>query len=126
MNIEFYYSKEEDNLIEVLNSNGKINIAGYEKLVANTIDAAKEKHVPVIKLEDDNVLFIQVGEVLHPMTKEHLISKIYAVTDKGDVYKKVLDFEDTPEFTIDVSGAKKVDVYSYCNMHGLWKSSVEL
>lgn len=126
MNIDFYYSKENDNLIEVLNLNKDINIEGYEKLIANTTDGAKEKHVPVLKIEDDSILFVQVGEVMHPMSEEHLISKIYVVTDKGDVCKKVLSASDMPEITMDVTGAKKVDVYSYCNLHGLWKASIEL
>ncbi len=128
MNIEFLYSKNEDRLIEIVNINGdeSVSISGFERLVPNTVDAAKEKHVPVIRLEDDNILYIQVGEVLHPMTSDHLISKLYIVTDKGDLIKKVLTDTDKPELTVDIKDAKKVDVYAYCNLHGLWKTSIEI
>lgn len=125
MNIDFYYSKEKNNLIEILNATEEVTFAGYEKLIPNTVDAAKEKHVPVVSIEDDNMLFVQVGEVSHPMTKEHLISAIYIVTDKGNMFKKVLTEEDIPEVTFDISNAKKVDVYAYCNLHGVWKASIE-
>ncbi len=125
MNIDFYYSKEQNNLIEVLNSSQEINLDGYERLIPNTVDAAQEKHVPVVKIEDDNMLFIQVGEVSHPMTEEHLISAIYVLTDDGNMYKKILTKNDMPEYTVDIGSAKKVDVYAYCNLHGVWKTRVE-
>ena len=126
MNLDFYYSKEQNNLIVVLNSSKEINIDGYEKLIPNTVDAAHEKHVPVVNVEDDGMLFIQVGEVSHPMTEEHLISAIYVVTDNGDMYKKVLTKDDMPEFSVDISSAKEVKVYAYCNLHGVWMTKVEL
>ena len=116
MNIDFYYSKEQDNLIEVLNSDQAINIEGYERLIPNTVDVAHEKHVPVVKIENDNMMFIQVGEVSHPMTEEHLISAIYVLTDDGSMYKKVLSKDDMPEYTVDIDSAKKVDV---------WKTRIE-
>ena len=50
------------------------------ELKANTTDAATEKHVPVVKAED-NKLFVEVGEVTHPMTEEHLIQFVYVETD---------------------------------------------
>ena len=43
-----------------------------QELVADTVDAAKEKHVPVI-IKDGNKVTVKVGEVPHPMTKEHYI-----------------------------------------------------
>ena len=48
------------------------------ELVANTTDAATEKHVPVLSIEGD-VLTVKVGEVAHPMKEEHLITEIFAV-----------------------------------------------
>ena len=38
MNIEFYYSKEQNNLVEVLNSKQDVSINGYEKINPNTVD----------------------------------------------------------------------------------------
>ena len=45
------------------------------KLVENTVDAAREKHVPVVAAEGSGIL-VKVGETPHPMTPEHYISWI--------------------------------------------------
>ena len=90
------------------------------ELVANTTDAATEKHVPVLSIEGD-VLTAKVGEVAHPMTEEHLITAIFAV-----VGNKVLTADDEPVATIALGGYKgTVEVYEYCNLHGLWKAEIE-
>ncbi len=41
------------------------------ELVANTTDAAQEKHVPVVEKDGDK-LIVSVGSVEHPMTEEHI------------------------------------------------------
>ena len=84
----------------------------------NTVDAAKEKHVPVVK-EEDNKIIINVGEVDHPMEEEHYIEWIEVIFD-GKVIRKILKPGDKPE----VKFCKKSDDYTvraYCNLHGLWK-----
>ncbi len=46
--------------------------AGYAEVVANSVDAATEKHVPVIDVQrEGHVLNVTVGEVEHPMEAEH-------------------------------------------------------
>ena len=50
-----------------------------KSLIANTTDAAQEKHVPVVEVEG-NKITIKVGSVPHPMTPEHLIAWIYLQT----------------------------------------------
>ena len=51
--------------------------AGYTEVAANSVDAATEKHVPVIDLQrDGHVLNVTVGEVEHPMEPEHYIEWI--------------------------------------------------
>ena len=52
------------------------------ELVANTEDAAKEKHVPVIE-QDGNIVTVKVGSVEHPMLDEHYIQFIYLLTKEG-------------------------------------------
>ena len=52
------------------------------ELVANTTDAATEKHVPVVTVDGSNV-HVEVGSTLHPMTEEHLIAFVVLVTEKG-------------------------------------------
>lgn len=89
-------------------------------IVPNTVDAASEKHKPVVKM-NANIVNVQVGEVLHPMTEEHYISMIILQTNKG-VYAKNLRPLDQPmaNFSLD-KGEKIITVLAYCNLHGLWK-----
>ena len=94
------------------------------ELVANTTDAATEKHVPVLSIEGD-VLTAKVGEVAHPMTEEHLITAIFAVVG-NKVLRADLTADDEPVATFALGGYKgTVEVYEYCNLHGLWKAEIE-
>ena len=127
--ISLYVCKKCGNLIEVLNDNPtlKLNCCNEEmqKIVANTTDAAIEKHVPVINIEG-NLVYIKVGEIMHPMTEEHYIQAIYVVDDLGNMQKIVLTPNDNPEISVKINdNAKKLNVYSYCNLHGLWKCEID-
>ena len=91
------------------------------ELVANTVDAAKEKHIPVVTLNGDLVEVV-VGSVLHPQTEAHLINFIVVETTNG-VYRKDLTPEDEPKASFKLQADEKVvNVYAYCNLHGLWKA----
>lgn len=91
-----------------------------KQLKANTTDGAKEKHVPVVDVKD-GVVNVVVGSVLHPQTPEHLIEFIVVVTTNG-VYRKDLTPEDEPKASFALlPGEKVLEVYEYCNLHGLWK-----
>ena len=130
MELNLYYCEICKNLIEVLNTNPsvKISCCGKEmtKIEPNTVDAATEKHIPFVNIED-NTLFISVGEVLHPMTDEHYISRIYVLDDLGNMQKISLNSSETPEFSVRFNeNAKKLKIYSYCNLHGLWKKEIDL
>lgn len=89
------------------------------ELVANTTDAATEKHVPVVTVEN-GVLTAVVGEVEHPMLDEHYITWIFVETDKGG-HRKVLKPGEKAEFVLNLCDEKPLAVYEYCNLHGLWK-----
>lgn len=128
--LNLYYCETCKNLVEVLNNNPtlKLQCCGKDmkKIESNTTDAATEKHMPVINIED-NSLFIQVGEVMHPMSEEHYISCIYVVDDLGNYEKITLTPSDNPEVSVDFNeNAKKLNIYSYCNLHGLWKKEIDL
>jgi superoxide reductase len=94
-----------------------------KELVANSTDAANEKHIPVVTV-DGNKVTVVVGEVEHPMTEAHLIQWIVLETKKGS-QKKVLSATDAPraEFTLE-EGDEAVAAYEYCNLHGLWKKEI--
>ncbi len=94
-----------------------------KELVANTTDAATEKHVPVVKV-DGNKVAVEVGSTLHPMTPEHLIEWIVLETDKGyTVHHLTADDEPKTAFVL-ADDEKAVAVYEYCNLHGLWKKEL--
>jgi superoxide reductase len=89
---------------------------------ANTVDAAKEKHVPVLETENSGVL-VKVGAVPHPMTEEHSILWVEVIN--GDyVNRKYLHPGDAPEAEFYVSKQPGLVVRAYCNLHGLWESKI--
>lgn len=89
------------------------------KLVENTVDAAKEKHVPVLEKIDGGYR-VKVGDVAHPMVEDHYIEWIELVAG-GKAYREFLSPGAAPEATFLVD-ASEVTVRAYCNLHGLWKS----
>ena len=90
-----------------------------KKMVENTVDAAKEKHVPVIEKNGDTVT-VKVGSVPHPMEEKHYIEWIELSV--GDtVLTKMLKPGETPEAEFCVAGLSgDVKAREYCNIHGLW------
>lgn len=84
----------------------------------NTVDAAKEKHVPVIEKTADGVL-VKVGSVEHPMQDSHFIEWIQLLAD-GKAYRQFLNPGEKPVATFKVEG-KDLSAREYCNLHGLWK-----
>lgn len=94
-----------------------------ELLEPNTVDAALEKHVPVISVDGSSVK-VAVGSVAHPMTPEHYIVFIVLETEKG-FQEAALSPGDAPESLFSVAeGDAPVAAYAYCNLHGLWKAEV--
>jgi superoxide reductase len=85
----------------------------------NTVDAAKEKHVPVIE-KTDTGFKVKVGSVPHPMEAKHYIEWIELQAD-GKSYFKFLKPGDAPEADFEIK-ATKVTAREYCNLHGLWKA----
>ncbi|MGL5439798.1 MAG: desulfoferrodoxin family protein [Filifactoraceae bacterium] len=120
---KFMICKHCGNLVEMVHSAGvKIMCCGeaMEEIVANTTDASQEKHVPVVSVEESKVR-VSVGSVAHPMTQEHHINWIYLVSDEG-VQRKHLAVDAQPDVEFYVSNQKNIEVYAYCNLHGLWKA----
>ena len=88
-----------------------------EEIIPNTVDAAYEKHVPVIEHNGDHV-FVKVGSVAHPMLDVHYIEWIILETATG--FQKVdLHPGDEPIASFAVT-EPVVAAYEYCNLHGLW------
>ncbi len=92
--------------------------APMEHMVENTVDAAKEKHVPVVEKVAGGYK-VTVGGVAHPMEETHWIMWIDLIAG-GKVYRQYLNPGDAPEafFPVEDAGAYARE---YCNLHGLWK-----
>lgn len=92
-----------------------------KELKPNTTDAANEKHVPVVTV-DQNRVHVKVGSVTHPMSEEHYIEWIVLSTNKGN-YRRILHPNDAPEadFLL-VDGEVVEKAYAYCNLHSLWSN----
>lgn len=122
---KFYICEHCGNLIEMVNNAGvPVMCCGQKmtKLEAGTVDASKEKHIPVVSVEEDTVK-VEVGSVTHPMVEEHSILWVYLQTDKG-CQRKNLEVGKEPVVTFALSNEKPVSVYAYCNLHGLWKTEI--
>jgi superoxide reductase len=120
--LEIYKCELCGNIVEVLHEGKGELVCCHQpmKLVTeNTVDAAKEKHVPVIEVLDHGIK-VKVGSVAHPMEEKHYIEWIELVAD-GKAYRQFLKPGDAPEavFCID---AKEITAREYCNLHGLWKA----
>jgi superoxide reductase len=85
----------------------------------NTVDAAKEKHVPVVE-KIDSGFKVTVGSVPHPMEEKHYIEWIEVIAD-GKAYRQFLKPGQKPEAIFPIE-AGKVTAREYCNLHGLWKA----
>jgi superoxide reductase len=119
--LEIYKCELCGNIVEVLHGGGgELVCCGQpmKLMTENTVDAAKEKHVPVIEKTADGYL-VKVGAVPHPMEEKHWIEWVELVAD-GKAYRQFLKPGDKPEATFCVK-ADKVYAREYCNLHGLWK-----
>ncbi len=139
--LELYKCDICNNLVEVvLEGEGELVCCGeiMRKLEPKNNEKQeaemKDKHIPIIEQKDDGIL-IRVGEVPHPMTKEHHISFIEAVSDDEKyVKRKYFEIDESPDLYIkcnckDNDGENKSDMKCYCektkakcycNIHELW------
>ncbi len=125
MNERFFICEHCGNLIGMIHDAGvPMMCCGQKmtKIVPGTVDASKEKHIPVVSVEDNTVKVV-VGSVEHPMQAEHHIAWVYLQTDKGG-QRKNLAIDSAPEVVFALAEEKPVAVYAYCNLHGLWKTDI--
>jgi superoxide reductase len=112
------------NIISYVKSSGAAVVCCGEpmrEIIANSTDAAGEKHIPVAK-RTGNKLQVTVASVLHPMTPEHHIEWILAAqSDRTECVKLKPTGSPTAEFYVNDG---KVTVYEYCNLHGLWVANL--
>ncbi|MHC1742159.1 MAG: desulfoferrodoxin [Syntrophobacteraceae bacterium] len=110
------------NIVDVLHGGGGELVCCGQPMklfVENTVDAAKEKHVPVVEKTASGYK-VKVGSVSHPMEEKHYIEWVELIA--GDqVYRQFLYPGQAPEAEFCVK-AENVVAREYCNLHGLWKA----
>jgi len=119
--LQVYKCEHCGNIVEVLHGGaGELVCCGQPMvlLTENTVDAAREKHVPVVEKIDGGVK-VSVGSVAHPMEENHYIEWIELLAD-GKAYRQFLEPGDAPEATFDIE-ADQVFAREFCNLHGLWR-----
>ena len=120
--LEVYKCELCGNIVEVIHEgSGDLVCCGepMKLFKENTVDAAKEKHVPVVEKTADGYK-VTVGSVPHPMEEKHYIEWVELVVD-GQAYRQFLKPGEKPEATFCIK-ADKVVAREYCNLHGLWKA----
>ena len=122
--LELYKCNICGNIVEVvLSGEGELVCCGQPmELLAEkdySDEMLQEKHVPVIKMEEDNIE-VRVGAVPHPMTEEHYIQFIEAYSkDKRYVKRKYLFPNEEPVLKLKCD-CKDTMARELCNIHGLW------
>jgi superoxide reductase len=121
--INFFRCSICGNIIGLIkNGGGQLVCCGkpMAKLEANTTDASAEKHVPVAERKGGK-LYVKVGSAEHPMTEAHYIEWI-AVSDGTSTQRIALSPPSKPEAVF--VDKDNVEIYAYCNLHGLWKATI--
>ena len=120
--LQIYKCEVCGNIVEMLHAGaGQMVCCGQPMKLykENTMDAAKEKHVPVIEKTAAGIK-VKVGSVAHPMEEKHYIEWIEVIAD-GKTYRQFLHPGEAPEATFELK-ADEVTAREYCNLHGLWKA----
>lgn len=90
-----------------------------ERLIPNTEEIYKDKHIPVVEVIE-NIALIKIGGEMHPHTYEHHVKFIVVETNKR-IARKNLNPEEEPVFKMCLCRDEKIlRVYEYCNIHGLF------
>ncbi len=119
--LEIYKCEVCGNMVEMIHTGqGSLVCCGQpmKLMKENSVDAATEKHVPVIE-KVDNGYKVAVGSVAHPMEEKHYIEWIELVAGER-AYRQFLNPGDAPEAFF-CTDAKNVTAREFCNLHGVWK-----
>ena len=126
MELKFYKCMNCGNIITYMENKGiPVMCCGNQmaQLVPGAVDAAQEKHVPVVAVNGGKVT-VTIGSVEHPMVEEHYIQWI-ALEAKEGAQVKYLEPGAKPEAVFVLSETDEaVAAYEYCNLHGLWKADI--
>ncbi|MEG1060464.1 MAG: desulfoferrodoxin family protein [Oscillospiraceae bacterium] len=123
--VKFFLCEHCKNMVDMIFDSGVPMMCCGQKmtaLVPNSVEAATEKHIPVVSISG-NTVTVTVGSVLHPMLAEHHIAWIALETTAG-VYRKALEAGKEPVAVFTLTDEKPITAYEFCNLHGLWKKDI--
>lgn len=121
---EIYKCNVCGNIVEVLHTGvGELVCCGQpmQLMNANIVDAAKEKHVPVVEISDDKIV-VKIGSEPHPMEEKHYIEWIEVLENGEPIARARLKPGDKPEATFCLCKTQGITAREYCNLHGLWRN----
>lgn len=122
---QFFRCAKCGNLVELIEKGAGVLVccgSEMQEVQANSVEASQEKHIPQVSRKG-NQLSVEVGSAPHPMLSEHWISWI-AVAQGNKTQRATLQPGEAPKAVFSAEEGPAV-VYSYCNLHGLWKVEVE-
>lgn len=124
MEMKFYQCSICGQIVAIVEETGAALVCCGEdmtEIIPGSVDAAHEKHVPVIAV-DGNHVTVTVGSVPHPMTGAHYIEWIALETKCGNQRKQLKPGSEPKACFCLCEGDEVVAAYAYCNLHGLWKA----
>lgn len=89
-----------------------------------TEDFLGEKHIPIFFIKHKK-LFIQVGSNEHPTSLDHHIEWVAVKTNVRHQRIPLFPGERARIMIPLVCGEEVLEIYAYCNIHGLWKRNVD-
>jgi len=120
---KIYFCTHCHNVVESLwNGTGTLVCCNdpMKELVENTVDAAKEKHIPVGTLNGTK-LSVKVGSAAHPMDPDHYILCVEVCDGQKVLRHDFKEGDAKAEAEFEVSGSGPFELRAFCNKHGLWK-----
>lgn len=90
------------------------------ELTFNIVESSSEKHLPQVSFSN-NLMNVSIGSITHPMSKDHLIEWVFIEYGNGGEF---IYLNNEPFIAVNVLGKVVKNVYSYCNLHGLWVSEI--
>ena len=120
-NVRFYRCPICGNIIGLIDGDmSRVICCGrpMEEMVANTTDAAVEKHLPQVEVLNNYI----VVTVNHVMEDDHYIEWVALSSDKVLGKKFLKPGEQAKVVFPYIKGS---EVHAYCNKHGVWKTDVK-
>lgn len=123
--MRLYKCKECGSVMEMIYTSKEPCLNRFEEIFPNSSEGATEKHLPVVHA-DGSVIKVRVASQPHPMEEKHWITSIFVVYN-NHVLRKDLSPNDIPEAQFDLGNYHgDVQVFEYCNLHGLWKTGITI